>query len=98
MPRSLKKETLPSPQVRCPCPAHLCCCKLNSGVSWLPEPGRAGQNLSTALEPSTGSCKEQLSKHNTSTKASLNTPNLANCSAVPAAEPVQSTMCQKALC
>lgn len=64
------------PRVRCPCAAHPCCCKLNSGVSRLPEPGRAGENPSIALELSPESCKLQLTEHNCRTKPLLSTSSL----------------------
>jgi len=82
VPRSLKKETLPAAQGEvCPCPAHLCCSERRSWVPRLPEAGRAGDNPAMALGLGTESCKEQLREHTTSTKASLSTPNLTNCSA-----------------
>jgi len=77
--RSLKEETLPAAQGEVSPPAHLCCCKRGSWVPQLPEAGRARDNPSMALGSGTESCKEQLAKDGTSTKASLNTPNLTNC-------------------
>jgi len=50
-------------------------------VPRLPEAGRAGDNPVMALGLGMESCEEQLRKHTTSTKASLSTPNLSNCSA-----------------
>jgi len=49
-------------------------------VPQLPEAGRAGNNPSMAVGSGTESCAEQLTKHGTSTKASLSTPDLADCS------------------
>ena len=56
------------PRLRFPRPAHLCCCERASWVLRLPEPGRAGENPSTAPGSGTESCKEQLPEHDTSTK------------------------------
>jgi len=61
-----------------PCPAHLCCCEHGYWVPWLPEAGRAVDNPVMVLGSGTESCKEQLREHNTSTKASLSTPHLAD--------------------